>query len=278
MPPKADPEFPAKRRNLAEVLEGYGEMAVALSGGVDSMTLSAFAHRSLGANRVMMVHAVSPAVPAEATARVRSQAAHEDWRLQMVDAGEFADARYRANPLNRCFFCKSNLYKTLSAMTENVLVSGTNADDLGDFRPGLEAASDHGVRHPYVEAGFTKADVRRLALELDLPDLAALPASPCLASRVTTGIPIDPRDMAGIDEVERWLRQRLSPETVRCRVRPDGIVIELDQAALDALTRSDRANAIDLVRREFRMQPGTAVRVQAYRQGSAFIDESRMAV
>ncbi len=278
MQQKAEPEFSAKTGKLAAVIEGYGDITIALSGGVDSMTLSSFAHRRFGPGRVTMVHAVSPAVPAEATARVRAQAAGENWRLELVDAGEFGDERYRANPLNRCFFCKSNLYQTLAALTEGVLVSGTNSDDLGDFRPGLEAAADHAVKHPYVEAGLAKSDVRRLALELDLPKLAALPASPCLASRVETGIRIDAGDMAAIDKVETRLRRQLAPETVRCRVRPNGIVIELDDAALHALTPDGRADAVDLVIREFDLTPNLQVQIVPYRQGSAFVGNPRMAV
>ena len=101
----------------------------------------------------------------------------------IVDAGEFADPQYRANPVNRCFFCKANLYRTLGAMSDGIVASGTNCDDLSDYRPGLEAARLHNVRHPYVEAGIAKADVRTLAGELGLPEFAALPASPCLSSR-----------------------------------------------------------------------------------------------
>ncbi len=278
MPPKTEPDFAAKTDTLADVIEDYGSIAIALSGGVDSMTLSSFAHRRLGRDRVMMLHAVSPAVPAEATARVKAQATRENWRLQTVDAGEFSDERYRANPLNRCFFCKSNLYQSLAALTECVLVSGTNSDDLGDFRPGLEAAADHAVKHPYVEAGLAKFDVRRLALELGLPKLAALPASPCLASRVETGIRIDPGDMAAIDNIETWLRRRLAPEIVRCRVRPGGIVIELDNATLDALTQEGRTDAADLIHREFDMSPPRPVQFVPYRQGSAFVGKPRVAV
>ena len=125
---------------LAAILEECGGATIAVSGGVDSMTLSSFAQRTLEA-RVTMVHAVSPAVPAAATARVKSQAQAENWRLELVDAGEFGDARYRANPIDRCFFCKTNLYRTLAAISSGVVLSGTNCDDLGDYRPGLRAAA-----------------------------------------------------------------------------------------------------------------------------------------
>ncbi len=108
--------------------------AIALSGGVDSMTLAFIAHRRVGAD-VAMFHAVSPAVPSSATARVKAYAAAEGWALTVLDAGEFADERYMANPSNRCFFCKSNLYGTLASATDRQLLSGTNLNDLGDWRP-----------------------------------------------------------------------------------------------------------------------------------------------
>ena len=110
-----------------------------------------------------MLHAVSPAVPPHATARVRAHAGLEGWNLAVADAGEFADPRYRANPVDRCFFCKSNLYDRIRSVTQATVASGTNLDDLGDFRPGLKAASQRGVVHPFVEAGIDKAAVREIA-------------------------------------------------------------------------------------------------------------------
>ena len=147
---------PASVSALNAVLDDIGRAAVAVSGGVDSMTLALLAGRRLGADCAMF-HAVSPAVPAEATARVQEYAVREGWRLTVLDAGEFDDPAYRANPANRCFYCKTNLYGALAARTDATLLSGTNLDDLGDWRPGLKAAEVHGVRHPFVEAGIDKA-------------------------------------------------------------------------------------------------------------------------
>jgi uncharacterized protein len=223
-----------------------------------------------------MVHAASPAVPAEATARVRSEAAREGWDLRVVEAGEFADPRYRANPVNRCFFCKTNLYGTIRTVTDRQVVSGANLDDLGEYRPGLDAAREHGVRHPYVEAGLDKAAVRTLARDLGLGDVAELPSAPCLSSRVETGLRIEPETLAFIHAVEVLVDSTLGPSharrAVRCRVRAEGVVIELDPASLADLLPPER----EWLSREIAAAapPGLAgegVRFQPYRVGSAFL-------
>ena len=164
-------------------------IAVAVSGGVDSMTLAYVAHRVLGA-QATMYHAVSPAVPDAATSRVRAYAESNGWRLKVISAGEFNDRDYVANPANRCFYCKTNLYGSIASMTDGLIVSGTNLDDLSDWRPGLQAADNHAVRHPFVEARIDKAGVRGIASAYGLDDISALPAAPCLSSRVETGIPL----------------------------------------------------------------------------------------
>lgn len=263
---------------LAEVMDNCAGATIAVSGGVDSMTLASFARRVLGAGRVRMVHALSPAVPVAATQRVRAQAAAEDWRLDVVDAGEFADERYRDNPANRCYFCKSKLYAALGRLSAGVVLSGTNTDDLSDYRPGLQAARENNVRHPYVEAGFAKTRVRALARRMGLPELADLPASPCLSSRVETGIRIEAETLRLIDGVESWLRDGASPATVRCRIRRGGVVIELDAATLDGLDAGGRAALISEAERRLAGLGGVAVQLAPYEQGSAFLATNRTPV
>ena len=255
---------------LHRCLDDCAPVAVAVSGGVDSMTLAFIAHRRLGA-AASLFHAASPAVPPEATRRIEAYAGREGWALTILDAGEFVDERYLANPANRCFFCKSNLYRALAARTDDQLLSGTNLDDLGDWRPGLKAAEAEHVRHPFVEAGIDKAIVRRLATFFGLNDLAELPSAPCLSSRIETGLRIEPALLPVIDRVEALLRARLSARTVRCRIRRDGAVIELDQTTIDALDPSLKRTLADEVEALLAEQRPGPVTFEAYRRGSAFL-------
>lgn len=269
---------------LETILAEMGPVAVALSGGVDSLTLAAVAHGALGGARAEMFHAVSPAVPPEATARVRRLAAERGWTLHVFDAGEFDDARYRLNPVNRCFYCKTNLYGAVRWRTTLPMVSGANLDDLGEYRPGLQAARDHAVRHPFVEAGASKRAVRALARRLGLGDLADLPAAPCLASRVETGLPIEENTLGAIHAAERLVAEALAggdgvtaPTAVRCRVRAAGLVIELDAASLETLGADRQETLRRAVASLFAAGPaaGTSppkpVTFAPYRTGSAFL-------
>jgi pyridinium-3,5-biscarboxylic acid mononucleotide sulfurtransferase len=256
---------------LLRVLDGFEELAVAASGGVDSMTLAWFAHRTLP-GRASIYHAMSPAVPAEATARVRAYGERCGWDLHVVDAGELADERYVANPADRCFYCKTDLYGTIRRHTDKPIASGANLDDLGDWRPGLKAAADHEVRHPLIEAGIDKKAVRALATSAGLFDLAELPSSPCLSSRVETGIPISIGALAAIESAERLLRSALDSQTLRCRLRRDGLEVQLDQDSLDRLggeQRQDLGLQLSAICREHGISD--AVRFGPYVRGSAFV-------
>lgn len=257
--------------SLTAWFEQRGQVAVAVSGGVDSLTLSAIAYRALG-SQVKMYHAVSPAVPKDATERTRQLAASAGWMLEIFDAGEFANAQYRANPVDRCYYCKQSLYGAIACRTEALMVSGTNTEDLSDFRPGLHAAAEHGVRHPYVELHIDKTGVRHIAKALGLGEVAELPAAPCLASRVETGIAIEDESLAAVYAAEQLVQQALAPATVRCRVRHAAIVIELDEGTffrLTAVRRDQLAGEVASLYRRIGLE--RPVQFSAYRMGSAFL-------
>ena len=262
-------ESPAQDRlaRLVAELDRHERLAIAVSGGVDSMTLAHVAQRCSRA-AATMYHAVGPAVPAAARRRVEAHAAQHGWALVLLDAGEFGDDRYRANPVDRCYFCKSNLYTRIRSMTPDPIASGTNRDDLSDYRPGLRAAAESRIVHPYVDAAIAKADVYALASHLGLHDLQRLPAQPCLASRVETGIAIAAADLAFIDGVEMRLAAQLGREAVvRCRVTHAGVVIELAETPDSGAAAAAREIGATACRGEGRTFAG----VRPYRRGAAFL-------
>lgn len=268
-----NPALPATevRARLVAVLDRHESLAVAVSGGVDSMTLAHVARRYSSA-RTTMYHATGPAVPAAARSRVETHAARHGWPLVLLDAGEQADGRYRANPVDRCYYCKTNLYARIGEATSDPIASGTNCDDLDDFRPGLRAATEHRVVHPYVEADIDKGGVYALAAELGLDDLERLPAQPCLASRVETGIAIAREDLEFIDAVESRLAACIGREAVlRCRVTHTGIVIELGAARDPAYAAKAYEIGNEACVAAGRMFAG----VRPYARGSAFLRKAR---
>ncbi|MDA0979339.1 MAG: adenine nucleotide alpha hydrolase [Proteobacteria bacterium] len=261
--------------------EAREPMAIAVSGGVDSMTLAVVAHRIQPETQVF--HALSPAVPSQATERVREYAAREGWNLTLIDAGEMQDENYLANPANRCYFCKTNLYETVTAHTPLRVGSGTNTDDLADYRPGLQAAAENQVCHPYVEVGISKAELREIAAEMGLDDLKDLPASPCLSSRVQTGIAIDATLLPLVNEAEQLVMRHLSRvmsdvQGVRCRILPGEVTLQVDTPSALDMDDPRFAQPLELIRRLF-VEAGYAsqvarVRVEPYRRGSAFLIET----
>jgi uncharacterized protein len=205
-----DPALIARRDRLIETLKGYGRVAVAFSGGVDSAVVAQAARVALG-DAAIAVTAVSDSLAsgeleeAEALAR-RIGIAH-----RVIRTEEFADPNYRRNQPDRCYFCKSELYGRLSGLLAplgvEVIASGANTDDAGDHRPGMRAAGENGVRHPLQECGLGKAEVRALARAWDLPTWDK-PATPCLSSRIAYGEEVTPERVRLIDQAEHWLRER----------------------------------------------------------------------
>ena len=261
-------ENPADR--LRGVLQAQQGLALAVSGGVDSLTL-AHAVARLAGQVPQVFHAVSPAVPAEATARVRRHAEAQGWHLTLIEAGEFADPDYLRNPVNRCYFCKSNLYARIAGATDATIASGANLDDLGDFRPGLTAAAERQVIHPFVLAGMGKAEIRCLAAGFGLADVQALPAQPCLASRIETGLPVRADDLGFVARVEAALAALAGPGDHRCRITRKGVRIEVEPRLLDDAGLMERVAAE--VTRLAAAEGRALAAITPYRRGSAFLHD-----
>lgn len=194
---------------LEELITPMISVVVALSGGVDSSVVAAVAARCLG-ERALAVTAESPSLATGELEGARAVAASVGIAHRIIATEEMAREGYRRNDRFRCYHCKTELYDRLQALAAGegwaVLLSGANADDLGDWRPGLRAATEHAVRHPLMEAGLGKGAVRTLARELHVPS-ADKPASPCLASRLPYGTRVSSDVLAQVDRAEQAVRE-----------------------------------------------------------------------
>ncbi|HEX5387957.1 MAG TPA: ATP-dependent sacrificial sulfur transferase LarE [Gemmatimonadales bacterium] len=214
---------------LQHLLTGYGRVLLGYSGGVDSALLAVAGRRALGRERLLAVLGRSASYPAVQWHAALDLARRFDIPLLELDTRELDDPRYRANAPDRCYFCKSELWTRLGKVARergfDAVIDGTNADDLGEHRPGTRAAGEHRVRSPLAELGWTKADVRAAAHALDIPTWDA-PAAPCLASRVVYGLEVTPARLSQVERGEAYLRSL--GVTGDVRVRHHGLVARLE--------------------------------------------------
>ncbi|NIA29548.1 MAG: ATP-dependent sacrificial sulfur transferase LarE [Actinobacteria bacterium] len=197
-----------KYMKLKDQIREYESLIIAYSGGIDSTLLLKVAGEVLR-DQVIGVMADSASVPRKEIAEAKQMAKDFGTRMMIINTEETSDENYIKNPSTRCYFCKSELYHKLFqvAQEKNIryIANGTNIDDLGDFRPGLQAADEQQVKSPLRDAGFTKSDIRELAKRLKL-DVWDKPASPCLASRIPYGNPVTVQKLAQIEEAEDYLK------------------------------------------------------------------------
>ena len=257
-----------KDQRLRELLSGFSSAIVAFSGGVDSAYLSVVATQVLGAG-ALCVTADSPSYPEHHRSLARQVAGAFSLRHEIVATAELERPEYRANPVNRCYYCKHELYSTLTALASaraiDVVLDGNNADDRGDYRPGRQAAREHGVRSPLDEAGLTKAEIRALARDAGLP-IWDEPASACLSSRIPYQSEVTEAKLAIIEQAEemvraqgfRVFRVRHHDTLARLELGADEIARALDPEVRDQIVRTLRAVGYRQV----------TVDLQGYRTGS----------
>jgi pyridinium-3,5-biscarboxylic acid mononucleotide sulfurtransferase len=240
-------ELSRKREQVVDRLRGLGSALVAYSGGVDSALLLALAREALG-KRAVAFTAVSPAVPPDELEAARALA--KDLGAEHLEraSAELHDPDYARNPVDRCYFCKTELYDLARAEARSrglaAVVCGTNADELKDYRPGLKAAEEHGVVQPLAEAGLTKAEIRVLSRELGLPTWDK-PQQPCLSSRIPYGTEVTRERLDQLARAEMALR-RLGLREFRVRWHGDVARIEVADPELPRLleARAEAARAL----------------------------------
>lgn len=224
-----------KRAMLETLLEGFGGAVVAYSGGVDSALVAAIANLVLG-DRALAVTAVSPSLATRERAAAAALARRYGWNHREIATKELDRPEYARNEPDRCYWCKTELFEVLGPLAAELgapILVGTNADDLGDHRPGLRAARRHGIHSPLADAGLTKADVRAISRDLGLPTTDK-PASPCLASRFAYGVHVTEEGLRRVDDAEQVIRD-LGFDELRVRDHGDLSRIEVPADRIDEL-------------------------------------------
>ena len=223
---------------LGRHLRGLGKVLLGYSGGVDSALLAVAGTQALGADRFLAAIGRSPSYPEAQWRAAVELAARFGVPLVELDTHELEDPRYLRNGTDRCYFCKSELWTRLDALARergfDTVIDGTNADDLGEHRPGLRAGRETGIRSPLAELGWTKADVRSAAQALDIPTWDA-PASPCLSSRVRYGLEITAERLRQVEAGEAYLRSLGVTGDLRVRHHGDRATVEVGAGEMPLL-------------------------------------------
>ena len=259
-----------KEHALFAWLRTRGSALLGFSGGVDSAYLASVAAEALGPDRVLAVIGRSPSYPEEQWRVARDVARQIGLVVEELDTQEMSDPRYAANPSNRCYFCKTELWGKLAPLARErglaVVIDGTNADDIGGHRPGMRAAREHGVESPLVDVGMTKRDVRERSRARGLPTWAQ-PSSPCLSSRLQYGLHVTPQRLEQVERAERALRDLGIAGDLRVRHHGDLARIELSRDVLRAWLAPERLPLLAAAVRSAGF-PRIAVDLRGFRSGS----------
>ena len=261
-----------KLDNLKSLIRSFESCAVAYSGGVDSVFLAIVAREVLG-DRAVAVIADSPSLPRRELAEARSIAQTFHFRLHEIQTQEFEKADYVANPANRCYFCKAELFQQLVPFAKaeglGVIAYGENASDVGDYRPGREAADEFHVRAPLREVGLTKDEIRQLSRQMGIPT-ADKPAMPCLSSRIPYGEVVSPEKLAMIEAGESLIRDLgFSDVRVRLHELKDGFLARIELPESDLVGFPKRTDFGHLVESFAKIGiRHTTLDLKGYRRGS----------
>ena len=260
----------AKEQALVAWLRARGRVAIGFSGGVDSAYLACVAVDALGSENVLAIIGKSASYPAAQWAAARGVADRFGVPVLEVDTHEMEDPRYAANPSNRCYFCKTELWSLLVPVARergiDIVVDGTNADDVTGHRPGAAAANEHGVESPLLIVGLTKAEIRALSQERDIPTWAQ-PSSPCLSSRIPYGVAVTATRLATIERAEAALRALGIDGDLRVRYHDDLARVELGGVELERWLEPDASERLAAAVRSAGFER-VAIDLTGFRSGS----------